>query len=153
MAGAPSLGAWNCTFSGPEISNFGPWSSAKIVISGISCEVRPWQIFFRLWKMAIPYATNPYPTRCRPIKNTLPDSVQLFRAIGSFLLLCGVSLPTVGKRFFLSTSTDHKLENSNWKLKKNPLQQTISWEMWKLTEPTLGEASTRNCSQADPRLD
>ena len=34
---------------------------------GFSWKVRPLKIFFGLWKMAIPYATNPYPPcKCRP---------------------------------------------------------------------------------------
>ena len=59
------LEVWNCIFSGPEFSNFGAWNLAKVSLSAefqaFSWKFRPLINIFGLWRMAIPYATNPYP--------------------------------------------------------------------------------------------
>ena len=52
-------------FFGLWIWNVGAWNSAKIALAtefkGFCWKFRPLKHIFGLWKMAIPYATNPYP--------------------------------------------------------------------------------------------
>ena len=58
------LGVWNCIFLGSEFSKFGAWNLAKIALwnfRDFPGHFGLLKIFFGLWKMAIPYATNPYP--------------------------------------------------------------------------------------------
>ena len=57
--------ALNFQISEPEI-----WRKSLFLrnFRGFSRKIRPLKNIFGLWKMAIPYATNHTPTKCRPIK-------------------------------------------------------------------------------------
>ena len=68
------LGVWNCIFSGSEFSNLGENLSLSLSFSlslSLSLALQIFRDFsgkfgllemlVGLWKMAIPYATNPYP--------------------------------------------------------------------------------------------
>ena len=58
-------GIWNCILLGSEVSTFGARNLVKIGLSAgfqeFSCYLRALKVYLGLCKVAIPYATHPYP--------------------------------------------------------------------------------------------